>query len=215
MKTSQVAVFLMVIGLLGAQTSFAQVDDSIYGTHSVVFQPLQESGALFGCSLVYRAVQADYAYKQGRPIIIVGNISVQRFATGEAVGLKIGVMDADVPDAPWTRPYFAYMQTPAATTMNLPQNKMDGEEGFLLIGMSLNEASMNFLEKMLELGEVTIGFNRKEGGMDVLVPIDLKVFDAEPLPSERFHRKRSVDALKNFSGCYAEILKQGLSTQQK
>ncbi|MGK2873060.1 MAG: hypothetical protein ACSLFL_12545 [Alphaproteobacteria bacterium] len=214
MKTLQTALFLLVIGLLGTQTSFAQVNDSIYGTHSVVFQPLQESGALFGCSLVYSAIHADHAYRHGRPIIINGNISVQRFAAGEVVGLKIGV--TDFTETTRTRPYFAYMQTPVATTANIPHQKSDGDvEGFLLIGMGLNEASMNFLAKMLELGEVTIGFNYKEGGMDVLVPIDLKVFDVEPLPSERFHRKRSFDALQNFSGCFAEILKQGLSRQQK
>ena len=214
MKTLQVVVFLLVMELLGAQFSFAKVDDSIYGTNKVVFQPLQANGALYGCSLVYSAMQADYAYRQGRPVIINGSISVQRFATGEVVGLKIGV--TDITETTRARPYFAYMQTSVATTANIPHQKSDGDaEGFLLIGMSLNEASMNFLVKMLELGEITIGFNYKEGGMDVLVPIDLKVFDVELLPTGHYLRKRSVEALENFSGCFAEISEQGLSAQQK
>lgn len=208
MNARKVLSLAVAIGCLGSQASFAQVDDSIYGTHAVVFQPIQRSGALTGCSLVYRAVQADRVYQEGEPVIIVGSISVQRFPKNTAVGLKVGLKNFT---EPLTRPYFAYLQTPNATTAKSRHEMLDGEEGFRLIAMGLDDAVMNVLLEMLEVGEVTIGFNRWKDGMDVLVPIDLKVFDAEPLPSQTFRRKRSPDAIKQFLGCFKKFLEQGIS----
>jgi len=62
---------------------------------------------------------------------------------------------------------------------------------------------------------VTIGFNREKGGLDVLVPIDLKVFDAEYSDSGKVVRKRSNEAITQFLGCYKELLEQGLSKSSK
>lgn len=150
----------------------------------------------------------------GPAVIIVGSISIQRFHENEIVGLKIGLRDFAL-DAQLTRPHFAYLQTPNATTAKSPHRMLDGEEGYRLIAMSLDDATMNVLTTMLELGEVTVGFNRIENGMDVLVPLDLKVFDAELLPSQRFRRTRSPDAIKQFLGCFADFLKQGLPKERK
>ena len=68
---------------------------------------------------------------------------------------------------------------------------------------------------MLDAGKVIIGFNRNKNGIDVLVPIDLKVFDAEPLPPQSFRRKRSDEANTQFLGCFKEILQQGISKLPK
>ena len=44
MNMWKIGVYSLAIGLLSAQASFAQVDDSIYGTNRVVYMPLQENG---------------------------------------------------------------------------------------------------------------------------------------------------------------------------
>lgn len=216
MNAWQRLALAVVIGWLTAQASFAiaQDDASIYGTHSVVFQPVRSSGVLRSCTLVYRAVQADYAYRDGSPIVIVGNIGVHQDAN-MILALKIGVKDLDVPNAPFTRPYFAYLQTANLTTARSRHEALDGDEGFRLIAVDLSEASTKLLFEMLDTGKVTIGFNRNKNGIDVLVPIDLKVFDAEPLPPQSFRRKRSDDAITQFLGCFHEILEQGISKQPK
>lgn len=216
MNAWQRLALAVVIGWLTAQASFAiaQDDATIYGTHSVIFQPVRSNGVLRSCTLVYRAVQADYAYRNGSPIVIVGNIGVHQDAN-MVLALKIGVKDLDVPNAPFTRPYFAYLQTANLTTARSRHETLDGDEGFRLIAVGLSEASTKLLLEMLDTGEVTIGFNRNKNGIDVLVPIDLKVFDAEPLPPQSFRRKRSDDAITQFSGCFQEILEQGISKQPK
>ena len=191
----------------------AQDDASIYGTHSVVFQPVQSGGVLHSCTLVYRAVHADYAYRNGSPIVIVGNIGVHQQDANMILVLKIGVKD--VPNAPFTRPYFGYLQTANATTAKGRSDAHDGDEGFRLIAVGLDDVSIKLIFEMLDAGKVIIGFNRNKNGIDVLVPIDLKVFDAEPLPPQSFRRKRSDEANTQFLGCFKEILQQGISKLPK
>lgn len=193
---------------LSTQPTYAldQNNESIYGTHSVAFQPGQSNGVLHSCTLIYRATQADYAYREGAPTLIVGNIGVRRFDKKMIMTLKIGAMDMDVQNAVFTRPYFAYLQTPNATTTRSVSKIMDGEKGFRLIAFGLNDTTGKLLLEMLDSGKVTVGFNRKKDGLDVLVPIDLKVFDTEYLSSGKVIRKRSDEAILQFLACYKELL---------
>ena len=217
MKVWNIIARAIVTVYLSAQVSLAvaQDDNLIYGTHSVVFQPGQSSGVLHSCTLVYRTVQADYAYRNGSPVVIVGNIGVRQFDAKMVLTLKIGVKDLAVQNAPFTRPYFAYLQTPNATTAKSVHITDDGDEGFRLITVGLSEASNNLLIEMLQSGKVTIGFNREKGGLDVLVPIDLTVLDAEYPGSGKVVRKRSNETITRFIGCYEDLLNQDISNTSK
>lgn len=214
MNIWNIFTYAVVIGCLSSQASFAvaaQDEEPIYGTHSVEFQPGQSSGRLHSCMLVYRVTQADYAYRNGSPIMIDGNIGIRQFdAKKMLLTLKIGVMDIGVPDALYTRPYFAYLQTPNATTAKSRCEIGDGDEGFRLITMGLDDITNKLLFEMLESGKVTLGFNRKKDGLDVLVPIDLKVLDTKYPDSGKIARKRSDEAITQFLGCYKELLGQGI-----
>lgn len=140
----------------------------------------------------------DYAYRNGNSIMIDGNIGVRQFDAKMILTLKIGVMDIGVPNAPFTRPYFAYLQTPDATTAKSRSETRDGDEGFRLIAIGLNDTTGKLLLEMLESGKVTIGFNRKKDGLDVLLPIDLKVFDAEYPNSGRSSESARMRRLLSF-----------------
>lgn len=190
-----------------ADITYASDDESMYGTHAVVFQPVRAEGKLIGCTLVYRAVQADHAYQQGDPVVIVGNISLNRFGDSMIMGLKVGVKELRDANAEFQRPNFAYLQVDGGSTATSSYKTQDGEGGFRLIAISLDEPARKVLFEMLELGKVTIGFNRKPSGVDVLVPIDLRVFDAEAIPPQTFRRKRSNQAINGFSGCIGELAK--------
>jgi len=205
---------LFVIGFFSIQVDFAIAldDESIYGTQSVVFQAGQSGGALHSCTMIYRAVQADYAYKNGDPVMINGNISFRQFdGKNMMLTLKIGVMDIGIPNAKFTRPYFAYLQTPNATTAKSTIKTGDGDEGYRLIVIDINDTTNKLLVEMLASGKVTIGFNRKKDGLDVIVPIDLKVFDAEYLSSGKVIRKRSDETITQFLLCFKELLEKGTS----
>jgi hypothetical protein len=193
--------------------SFANIanaldDDSIIGTHSVKFQPIQVGGELQGCTLVYMAVQYDDAYPDGKPVVIVGNIGTGQFGANVILTLKVGVKNL-VGNGPIVRPNFAYLQTKSYSTAKVKQKAMNGDEGFRLYAYSLFDPTvLNLYAEIMDSGKVTVGFNRKKDGMDVLVPIDLSVSDAESPDGDKVVRKRSNEAVSNFAICSTTLLNQ-------
>ena len=183
-------------------------DDSIIGTHSVSFQPIQVGGELQGCTLVYMAVQYDSAYLDGSPVVIVGNIGIGQFGANLILTLKVGVKNL-VGNGPIVRPNFAYLQTKSYSTAKVKQKAMNGDEGFRLYAYSLFDPTViNLYGEIIDSGKVTVAFNRKKGGMDVLVPIDLSVSDVEYLDGDKVVRKRSNDAMSNYAICSTTLLNQ-------
>ena len=216
MLFSQLLIFsLSVLTMLGfAGAANAQPDDTIYGTWSVAFQPVQVQGKEQGCSLIYTAVQADHAYLNGRPIAINGNISTHRFGTQMIFGLKVGIKDLTIPNATFTKPNFAYVQTRTRSTAGLRQEVREGDEGYLLVAIGLAQA-MDLVVEMLSESKVTIGFNRQPKGLDVLVPVDLSVFDAVEASGSRVERRRSDAAVVGFTECLERQLEVGLREAKK
>ena len=183
-------------------------DDSIIGTHSVSFQPIQVGGELQGCTLVYMAVQYDSAYLDGSPVVIVGNIGTGQFGANVILTLKVGVKNL-VGNGPIVRPNFAYLQTKSYSTAKVKQSARNGDEGFRLYVYSLFDPKvLDLYKEIMDSGKVTVGFNRKKDGMDVLVPIDLSVSDAESPDGDKVVRKRSNEAVSNFAICSTTLLNQ-------
>ena len=210
MKTITLILMLAFSSVGYAKEPFAvtQDDDSIYGTHSVGFQPIQAGGELQGCSLVYKVVQADSVYLRGNPVVIIGNISIGQAGANLGLSLKIGVQEL-VGNHQFIRPNFAYLQTKSYSTAKAQQQTFDGETGFSLFVYSLYDKSvMGLFEEMMDLGKVTIAFNRTKNGMDVLVPVDFDVIDADYLDGARVVRKRSKATQTNFMSCFATLVKQ-------
>lgn len=186
-------------------------DDSVFGTVSVKFQPNQVQGETRGCSLVYIAIQADHTYLNGTPIVINGNISMAQFGSRVAIQLKIGVKNL-FGDNSFTRPHFAYLQTSNHSTAKVQSRVADGDSGYRLFFYSLSDPLvMSLYEELIDSGKVTIAFNRREKGLDVLVPIDLKVEDSEPVDGN-LKRKISEDAIRGFLKCTVILMEQALSS---
>jgi hypothetical protein len=203
LKKSQLSIILM---LIFAGIANAQEDDSIIGTISVAFQPIQVSGELQGCTLVYNAVQNDFAYLKGSPIVSAGHLLFTQRNGNLIFGFKLGVKSLNG-DNPFVRPNFAYLQTASFSTSKIKVLSVDGDIGFKFFAYSLDEQVLGLYTEMLESGKITIGFNRKKGGMDVLVPIDLYVTDVEAQGS-KFIRKRSNEQLQKFTECSMVLMQQ-------
>ena len=217
MSAMKILVHAAVMWTFSTQLSvaLAQEDDSIYGTHSVAFQPVQVGGELIGCTLVYKAVQADSAYLRGNLIVIVGNIAINQFGADIGLSLKVGVKEL-VGDHPIVRPNFAYLQTKSHSTAKTKQQTMDGNDGFSLFVYSLYDSSViALLGEMMDLGKVTVAFNRNKTGIDVLVPVDFDVIDAEYPGGGKVVRKRSSDTMANFATCSSTLMKQAKRSLNK
>jgi hypothetical protein len=197
---------IVAAALIVCASDFAYAqDDSIYGTVKVTFQPVQSLGETWGCTFVYSAVYPDSVYLKGTPVAIDGNISILQFGAKLGLQLKIGVKKlAGVGSI--KPPNFAYLKTDNYSTAKAQQVIGDGDAGHRLFDYSLYESSVvGVYNEMLESGKVTIAFNRKENGMDVLVPVDLRVADSKVLKDKKVNREISEKSLHDFAECAARL----------
>ena len=179
----------------------------LIGTMEVEFQPMQSAGNREGCTLVYHVVGQDHAYRQGKLIGLVGNIAYAAFKNRGDVGLalKIGTIDALESNAKPESPFFAYIQTPHGTTARSKFVQFDSDTpGSRLFVYQLDEGAMSVFKDIADGAPVTIGFNRKKDGLDVLVPLDLHVVESTASDTG-VKRRRSNEMLLQFFSCVAEV----------
>jgi hypothetical protein len=125
---------------------------------------------------------------------------------GLALTLKLGLKDFATASG-FERPAFAYLQTVGATTAKVPQQSRDGEPGYKLFIYRVADAdSMTVVEELMTSGKISIGYNRKGDGIDVVVPLDLMVVDSEYKEPQTVLRTRSPAAAEGFSGCALKII---------
>jgi hypothetical protein len=190
--------------------------DSVFGTHWVRFEPLQIEGQLKGCSLVYLAVQADWAYLNGSQIAVNGAIQVTEMPPGLPVLIfKIGLRNMSLPGSSFISPTFAYIQTDGASTAAATQRSMEGEAGYGLFVYNFDSQVAKVLGGLIDGRNVSIGFNRKKGGTDVIVPLDFSVVDSEYTESQKVIRKHSSASTVAFADCVLGVIEMAQKTHQK
>lgn len=196
----------LVVGLVLACIALnaTAADDSVFGTHWVKFQPIQVGGVLQGCELVFLAMTDD---RNGKHVAVNGSIVLGGDDKGLGLLLKIGLKDMAL-GSPFERPAFAYLQTASASTAKAKQQSFDdGEEGYKSFVYSTTDtAILELLTELMSTRKVTIGYNRKSGGMDVLVPLDLMVIDSEYTAAQKVLRKYSPDAALGFADCNLKVI---------
>lgn len=182
----------------------------LVGTVQIQFQPVQSAGKLEGCTLVYRVVGQDHAYRKGDLISLGGNIAIwsNRQHNNIALMLKIGIIDSLDSKATPDLPFFAYLQTPHGTTAKSKVGQNDSGSGHQLFVYQLNEDTMNVYMDILNGEPVTIGFNRKNGGLDVLVPLNLRIADTSVSPDGSIVHRESDEMLQRFAECSNEVFQQ-------
>lgn len=185
----------------------AQEVESIYGTYNVVFQPVHRQGELQSCSLIYYAVQPDFAYLNGRVVVANGNISFSIIKGMPALTMKVGIKEV-LGDQKMIRPNFAYLQTANHSTATVNQQARNGDNGYRLYLYPLTDTTaMELFKEMVDSKKVTLAFNRNKGGVDVQVPIEFDVYETR-VEGDRAERIRSEETMNNFSSCISTLTKQ-------
>jgi hypothetical protein len=119
------------------------------------------------------------------------------------------MIDSLDPNAKPEPPFFAYLQTPHATTAGSKVIQYDSDmPGFRLFVYQLDGEVLKVYEDILSGAPVTIGFNRKKGGLDVLVPLDLQVVEPTIAADGSIKRRRSGEMLEQFAVCNNEVTEQ-------
>ncbi len=208
MKSVFLMACLMIVGSSFVLSSAWAVDDSVFGTHWVKFQPTTAEGVLTGCSLNYLAVQADWAYKKGAPVMVNGGIWLSSTAQSIGILLKVGVKDMNAPaKASFERPHFAYLKGLEKNTAQSPVSMSDGDNGYKIFVYNVTDPAVQSVFFDLIGGQkVEVVFNRQKGGMDVNVPLDLSVVSSQYLPNDYVKREISDSVITGFSGCAANLI---------
>ena len=184
--------------------------DRLVGTLGVEFQPIQISGLQTGCTLVFKTIVRDHAYRKGELVALAGNISFQSFGSNIILGLKVGLADNFLVQGATTKatpPFFAYMQTPHGTTAKSKVIQSETDPGYRLFAYPFDDKSMEVLADITNGKIITIGFNRAKGGIDVLAPLDLGVAETTAT-NTGFDRRRSDVMRSLFSKCVEEIISE-------
>ncbi|MEO7861758.1 MAG: hypothetical protein ABIU05_15250 [Nitrospirales bacterium] len=185
---------------------------SLTGTTEVQFQPMQSAGIKEGCTLVYRAVGRDYTNRKGNLISLAGNVGYQtnKQRNNVVLSLKIGMIDSLDHGARPEAPFFAYLQSPHGTTAKSELVQFDSPDmpGFRVFVYELDEDVLKVYKDIVDGVPVTIGFNRRKGGLDVLVPLDLNVAESMITADGSIKRRRSNEMLLEFLECVTDVTEQ-------
>lgn len=192
-----------------ARIAIAQDYSFLVGTYKVEFEPMKIAGNLTGCVLNFKVLVLDYAYRKGEPVFLSGYIAytVNSVKKNIRLGMKLGLEELLNRNAAPQAPFFAYIETPTGTTAKSKYEKFDAEtHGYKLYLYQVDEQSAHVVRDIVKGKAVTLGFNRIEDGVDVLVPLDLTVESAYE-EDGKLKQKRSAAILEQFGACFTETTK--------
>lgn len=184
--------------------------EKMYGM--VLAQPhwLRRQGALSGCSIEFRALIQDWAFRQGRPLIVNGSIGIHAHeGAGAVFGLKVvmheqNLVRSQVVAVP-NPPHFAYLEN--GDNVNnarafIRSDDGDTPGGRIFAFRFLDDHQIAITKSILD-NNIRLLFNRKEGGGDVRIPLDFTVLDTD----NEGVRRRGTETLEQFRACTSQLLK--------
>ncbi len=198
-----------------AQSSGAilQVARALEGTTYVVPMNQYREGVLDTCGFEFKAMAFDTAYKRGAPIAINGSFGLRKFGPKQvAVTYKVGIFNvSDAGGVQPEAPNYAWIKL--GTVIVKPEQTMASDTpGYKLYLSGLNAETAAALDAVVEQRPVLVGFNRIDGGLDVVVPIDLSVRDTM-VSDGKAVRKRDDQLGRGFAQCLGELL-AGMKTEK-
>jgi hypothetical protein len=202
---------------------FLQVPSSLVAAEAIVHgstqtlwvlgYPVTREGVTRACSIEYNAAGQDYVYKNGALFGIVGNISLSReLKNGQDIlvgSLKVILRDYDdknidgTPSVPFS---IHVVNKSGVSIFGNPKMTFDSDTpGGRVQPYEFNVEFTKIIGSIIEDKMITISFNRRQGGTDINVPLDLTVKNFDPDKGA----ERSVGMVKSFSDCLGLLLPEG------
>ena len=184
-----------------AEDSFTGLE----GTYKLSFQSMTSAGVLNGCSLLFGAAIRDYAYLNGKPVLVVGNITYFQ-NNNPGLVLKLGLIDYLGPKKVASPPFYAYIRTENGTTSGAKYLSAASDlPGYKTFIYQFDERSTKVLGDLLDGQNPTIGFNREEHGLDVTFQLDLNVADTKEYSAGKLQHIYSTEPKEAFKKCFIEL----------
>jgi hypothetical protein len=159
----------------------------------VTVTEITAGGEIKGCSVEYTSISRDHIYKKGAPVGITGTFAWM-LAPKQGIALATKVLAADIdPRQPKQLAPFKIEHGFARINDRLLQveSRYECEKPTGFCGASGFETAMSTFEEYAKGGEsIAFGFNRTQGGMDVVISV----------------RPLSLDQSTKLSACMLKVL---------
>jgi hypothetical protein len=199
---------LATVGHATAQTPAQQMEllmIRLVGTTAVNALPQFADGKLSSCLLEYSLIARDDQYRQGGFMKVFGSFGLMEAKGSVAITLKIVVQDIDMKTAefrpsPPANSYFVFgTETSKASLVGKYPSDTPGAQFSVFKPLPTDEKIVDALDK----GKITVAFNRRDGGADIVIPIDLTVSNTD----DAGKKTRSQQMILDFHTCTGELLK--------
>ena len=213
MRLAPTIALLSILGIsqTNAQTAQQKLDaamDRLLGTLNVRSEPYLSDGKLWGCQLIFDALHRDWTYRNGAIVKVSGSIGLMAPSASHGVGttLKVVVLVAHPktyelrPEAP-TRAYLLgadYQTSLSGLVSSAPSDTPGG-----LFSVFQAEPAIDIIMQGVEVGRLTVAFNKAGGSSDIQIPLELDVYAVD----DDGKRKRSNAATDDFLKCSLALLK--------
>jgi hypothetical protein len=179
--------------------------NSRLGTTSIEAYPQFADGKLDACVVEFNSIARDYMYRQGGFMKIGGSFGLMTAKGNVAVTLKIIVHDIELSTGTFTpsAPANGYFVFGNGTSISSQVAKYTSDTPGAIFAIFKIEPTFAQLAAAIDTGQVTFAFNRKSGGADVKVPLDLTVKDTDENGQKTFSRQMVLD----FYRCNSDLLK--------
>lgn len=207
---ARVAISALAVALIhgAALGQAATSDQDLSGTFSTSHQRQQRQGVLDGCLVEFSVVFQDFKYRQGAAQQAVGSFAMFVGSPKKAyVSVKLGVRQiANGTAGPVEAPAFAYLQTKGHSTAKTMKLAGDSDvKGYRLWVTPMSEDVSGLLGDLMTGQAVSIAFNRKTGGTDLIVPIDLSVTETKVEASGAMVKIRGNETIEGLQSCFVEL----------
>lgn len=178
------------------------------GTFSVNVMNQSSEGVVEACGFEFKALGFDRVYKDGDPFVLSGSFAIRSLkGRGLYITYKVGTLSfgqqGDIQEKA-EAPNYAWMKFDKVLVK--PEHKKESDtDGYNLYITAVTKANTSVIETIMKQGKVSIGFNRRDGGLDVVVPIDLDVRSID-VQNEKITRKRDKKVGQEFSECLSILI---------
>lgn len=176
------------------------------GTLLVTPMNQYREGIVDACGFEFKALAFDHVYKGGDPFILMGSFAIRQFNNESlAIAYKVGTSSWSGGELKPEAPNMAWFKF--GDQIFKSKTISDSEaDGYKLYAVGLNDKFYKILPVISNQQQVVVGFNRLDGGLDVVVPLDLNVRDTN-LVKDIVIRKKDKIVGAEFNKCFGDLLK--------
>jgi hypothetical protein len=215
MKIKAALLTLSTLTLSCNAFSIEEQNTGTNGTYAVIFTPLKSGGKLTACTLNFTAGFEDRTHLNSKQYVLNGHVGVYSQNNNNLAFIqKTGFADVSIAPLKIEKPYSAYVETKNKSTASLDKKTFTGDNNFLFSVASLDETALDLIEEMHESKSLRVGFNRTKGGIDFLVPIDLRVSGSTMQQDGSYRHTFSDSTTVDYIECITRLVSETIGVQK-